>query len=133
MSNSNFIPLGDGLETRKSAEFISHADGEPVSENRAEKARPVTPAEAIDLDGRIREILFGKITEGSVEEVVGSIKTAIANAPARVALPEIKLQPSGGSLPEEQPTIEFEREGDTVKRVQVNCSCGRSIHLDCVY
>ena len=133
MSNSTFIPLGDWLDARKSAEFISHAGGEPAPENRAEEAKPVTPAEVIDLDGQIREILFGKIAEGSVEEVMGSIKTAIANAPARVALPEIKLQPSGGSLPEEQPTIEFEREGDTVKRVQINCSCGQSIHLDCVY
>tara|TARA_B100001123_G_scaffold438045_1_gene572039 strand:+ start:1286 stop:1687 length:402 start_codon:yes stop_codon:yes gene_type:complete len=133
MSNSNFIPLGDGLDAHNSAEFVSHTGGEPITEKRVEGAKPVTPAEINDLDGQIRKILIGKVEEGSVEEAITSIKAAIANAPARVALPEIKLQPAGGSLPEEQPTIEFEREGDTVKRVQVNCSCGQSIHLDCVY
>tara|TARA_Y100000588_G_scaffold383427_1_gene472739 strand:- start:3159 stop:3560 length:402 start_codon:yes stop_codon:yes gene_type:complete len=133
MSSDGFIPLGDGLNSHKSAEFISHAGGESATENRTETPKPVTPAEANDLEGQIREILSSKVPEESVEEAITSIKAAIVNAPARVALPEIKLQPSSGNLPEEQPTIDFEREGDTVKRVQINCSCGQSIHLDCVY
>tara|TARA_B100000959_G_scaffold276515_1_gene331363 strand:- start:92 stop:493 length:402 start_codon:yes stop_codon:yes gene_type:complete len=133
MSSDKFIPLGNGLDAHKSVEFVSHVDGGLVSEKSIEGPNPVTPAEVNDLDGQIRQILTGKLAGGSVEEAVVSIKTAILNAPARVALPEIKLQPTGGSSPEEQPTIEFEREGDTVKRVQINCSCGQSIHLDCVY
>ena len=133
MSNDNFIPLGNGLDAHKSAEFVGHADIGPVTEKSAERPSPVTPAEANDLDGQIRQILTDKLSGDSIEEAVVSIKAAILNAPARVALPEIKLQPAGGSSPEEQPTIEFEREGDTVKRVQINCSCGQSIHLDCIY
>lgn len=133
MSNGDFIPLGDGLDAHKPTEFVSHSAGSPITEKRAGEPKSVTPAEANDLDGQIRQILTGKVPEGSVEEAIASIKAAIVNAPARVALPEIKLQPAGGSPPEEQPTIEFEREGDTVKSVQINCSCGQSIHLDCVY
>ena len=63
-----------------------------------------------------------------------SIEAAINNAPSRVALPEIKLNTVGDQPTlEGQPNIEFEREGDTVKRVQVHCVCGQTIQLDCIY
>jgi hypothetical protein len=88
----------------------------------------------VDLPRQIRQILQGQLAEAALDSAVGAIEAAINNAPSRVALPEIKLN-TGSDQPslEGQPTIEFEREGDTVKRVQVHCSCGQSIHLDCIY
>ena len=87
-------------------------------------------------------IFFLKIFETS-NEAIEAIQSAVETAPARMALPEIKLSSApapGGEAGNEgeaastaPPVLEYEREGDVVRRVIVNCSCGQSIHLDCDY
>lgn len=32
-----------------------------------------------------------------------------------------------------QPTVKVHKEGDTVRRIQIHCSCGQIIDLDCQY
>jgi hypothetical protein len=32
-----------------------------------------------------------------------------------------------------QPTVKIHREGDSVRRIQITCSCGQVIDLDCQY
>jgi hypothetical protein len=104
---------------------------------------PVTPAEANDLPGQINRILKDHLSGESLENATDAIQSAVAAAPARVALPEIKLSPApapegeagneGEAASTAPPVLEYEREGDVVRRVIVNCSCGQSIHLDCDY
>ena len=134
MTDSGFTPFGNELDTRPSPQFVEHGEDSLAPTNLQAAPAPVTPAEVVDLPGQIRQILQGQLAEAALDSAVGAIEAAINNAPSRVALPEIKLN-TGGDQPslEGQPTIEFEREGDTVKRVQVHCTCGQSIHLDCIY
>ena len=134
MTNSGFTPFGNELVARPSPQFVEHGEDSLASTNLQTTPAPVTPAEMVDLPGQIRQILQGQLAKAALDSAVDAIEAAINNAPSRVALPEIKLN-TGGDQPslEGQPTIEFEREGDTVKRVQVHCSCGQSIHLDCIY
>ena len=62
-----------------------------------------------------------------------------ASAPASGAGFE-SLHPVGtapGSPPpaahERLPVVTFKRDGDRVTRIQVRCSCGEMVELDCVY
>ena len=134
MTDSGFTPFGNELDARPSPQFVEHGGDSLVPTNLQATPAPVTPAEMVDLPGQIRQILQGQLAEPALDSAVSAIEDAINNAPSRVALPEIKLN-TGGDQPtiEGQPTIEFEREGDTVKRVQVHCVCGQSIQLDCIY
>ena len=85
-------------------------------------------------------ILQDHLSGESLENATDAIQSAVSAAPTRVALPEIKLASApepedvagneGGDTP---PVLEYEREDDVVQRVIVNCSCGRSIPLDCSY
>lgn len=132
MANDAFTPFGSELDSRPAPQFIGHGEDSPAATPAAPPR--VTPAEAVDLSGKIREILKGQLPETDLNLAISAIETAINSTPTRVALPEIKLNTDGDSTPPEgQPSLEFEREGDTVKRVQVHCACGQSIHLDCVY
>ena len=134
MADAGFTPFGNELDARPSPQFVEHGEDTPAPANPQAAPAPVTPAEAVDLPGEIRKILQGQLAETALDSAVSAIEAAVNNAPTRVALPEIKLN-TGSDQPslEGQPTIEFEREGDTVKRVQVHCTCGQSIHLDCIY
>jgi hypothetical protein len=132
MNSDGFIPLGEEIKTPDNRQFVSHGDTIPEPGINEPSTPAVTPAEKHDLEARLRQILEGQISGSSLEEIVGSIKSTIQSTPTRVALPEIKLHPLDAP-PEGQPTIAFERDGDTVKSVQVTCSCGQSIHMDCVY
>ena len=134
MTDSGFTPFGNELNARPSPQFVEHGEDSLAPTNLQAAPAPVTPAEVVNLPGQIRKILQGQLADSDLDSAVSAIEAAINNAPSRVALPEIKLN-TGGDQPslEGQPTIEFEREGDTVKRVQVHCTCGQSIHLDCIY
>ena len=134
MADAGFTPFGSELDARPSPQFVGHGEDTPAPANPQAAPAPVTPAEAVDLPGEIRKILQGQLAETALDSAVSAIEAAINNAPSRVALPEIKLN-TGGDQPtlEGQPNIEFEREGDTVKRVQVHCVCGQTIQLDCIY
>jgi ribosomal protein S30 len=132
MTSDGFIPLGGEIKAPDIPQFVRHGDAVPEARKDGPKTPSVTPAEKHDLEPRLRQILESQISGDALEEIVDSIKSTIQNTPTRVALPEIKLHPLDAP-PEGQPTIAFERDGDTVKSVQVTCSCGQSIHMDCVY
>ena len=132
MSSGSFIPFNDGLEASSTPQFILHEGTALEGGNDPGEPAPVTPAETHNIETQLRQILQDQITGDALDSTIGSIQAVIKNAPARVALPEIKLHPLDAP-PEGQPTIDFERDGDTVKSVQVNCSCGQSLHLDCIY
>lgn len=134
MADAGFTPFGSGLDARPSPQFVGHGEDTPAPANPQAAPAPVTPAEAVDLPGEIRKILQGQLAETALDSAVSAIEAAVNNAPTRVTLPEIKLN-SGHDQQTLQtpPTIEFVREGDTVKSVQVRCACGQSIHLDCIY
>mgnify|MGYP003298562319 FL=1 len=134
MADAGFTPFGSELDARPSPQFVGHGEDTPAPANPQAAPAPVTPAEAVDLPGEIRKIHQGQLAETALDSAVSAIEAAVNNAPTRVALPEIKLNTGDDQRTlQTPPTIEFVREGDTVKSVQVRCACGQSIHLDCIY
>ena len=139
MTSGNFVPFGGDLGNQSTTSFVHTSTGTPVDNTPSEIA-PVTPAEANDLPGQIHQILQDHLSGESLENATDAIQSAVSAAPTRVALPEIKL--ASAPAPEDvagnegegtPPVLEYEREDDVVQRVIVNCSCGRSIPLDCSY
>ena len=140
-----FIPFGGDLaEPSEAPKFVRReAPGLETDELDAPAPTPVTPAEAVDLAGHIRQIIQeGGLTGEAAEKAITQIEATVAAAPARVALPEIKItapaipadEAAGES--EEAPklaTIEYEREDEIIKRIRVGCTCGETILLDCDY
>ena len=131
MADESFTPFGAELTAPKQSQFIGHGESNPEESSAA--PLPVTPAEANDIGAAIRQILGDQLEGTSMEQTAEALETVIKNAPTRVALPEIKLHSEPETATEGAPSISFDREGDTVKRVQIQCTCGQSIHLDCVY
>ena len=141
MTTGDFIPFGGDLGEQSTASFVRTGSGIQGDEAPPGIA-PVTPAEANDLPGQIHQILQGHLSGESLDNAAAAIQSAVTAAPARVALPEFKLTPAsaaegakneGETASATPPIVEYEREGDVVQRVIVNCSCGESIHLDCGY
>lgn len=140
-----FIPFGGDLaEPSEASKFVRReAPGLETDELDAPAPTPVTPAEAVDLAGHIRQIIQeGGLTGEAAEKAITQIEAAVAAAPARVALPEIKI--TAPAIPadkaagegEEAPklaTLEYEREDEIIKRIRVGCTCGETILLDCDY
>jgi len=138
MNMGDFIPLGSGLDEGGDTKFVRIAGPGGMDEEPPIESAIVTPAEANDLPGQIRAILGEHLSGANLDTAASAIEASVAAAPARVALPEIKLTPATpaeeeeGAEPPAQPTINVEREGDTVRRVHVNCTCGQTIQLDCI-
>ncbi len=140
-----FIPFGGDLaEPSEASQFVRReAPGLETDELDAPAPTPVTPAEAVDLAGHIRQIIQeGGLTGEAAEKAITQIEAAVAAAPARVALPEIKITApvipadEAAGEGEEAPklaTIEYEREDEIIKRIRVGCTCGETILLDCDY
>jgi len=140
-----FIPFGGDLaEPSEAPQFVRReAPGLEPDELDAPAATPVTLAEAVDLTGHIRQIIQeGGLTGEAAEKAITQIEAAVAAAPARIALPEIKI--TAPAIPadvaagegEEAPklaSIEYEREDEIIKRIRVGCTCGETILLDCDY
>ena len=140
-----FIPFGGDLaEPSEASKFVRReAPGLETNELDAPAPTPVTPAEAVDLAGHIRQIIQeGGLTGEAAEKAITQIEAAVVAAPARVALPEIKI--TTPAIPadeaagegEEAPklaTLEYEREDEIIKRIRVGCTCGETILLDCDY
>ena len=141
MTTGDFIPFGGDLGEESTASFVRTGSG--IQGDEAPPGiTPVTPAEANNLPGQIHQILQGHLSGESLDNAAAAIQSAVTAAPARVALPEFKLTPApaaegaeneGEAASATPPIVEYEREGDVVRRVIVNCSCGQSIHLDCGY
>mgnify|MGYP001320973193 CR=1 FL=1 len=139
MSHGEFIPLGDErLAQSQSSGFVRVTRPGMVDEDVIEPAQPVSPAEDNDLSSRIRQILQPHVQGTTLDQALAEIQTAVDAAPARMALPEIKLTPGPATNPDAEgetppPTIELERDNNTVSRVKVHCGCGQTIALDCMY
>ncbi len=140
-----FIPFGGDLANPSGdPKFMpSQAPGLEHDELHTPAPTPVTPAEAVDLAGNIRRIIQeGGLAGDAAEKAITAIEAAVATAPARVALPEIKITApaatetaadgEGGETPK-LATIEYEREEEIIKRIRVGCTCGETILLDCDY
>jgi len=56
--------------------------------------------------------------------VLDNPSTAPAAAPA---------SPASSACPAAQPVITLQRDGDRVTRIQIKCSCGQVLELNCVY
>ncbi len=139
MTTGDFVPFGGDLGNQSNAPFVRTGPETPEDEADSETT-PVTPAAANDLPGQIHQILQDHLSGESLENATDAIQSAVSAAPARVALPEIKLASApaaedvaGNEGEGTPPVLEYEREDDVVQRVIVNCSCGRSIPLDCSY
>ena len=140
-----FIPFGGDLaEPSEAHKFVRReAPGLGTDELDAPAPTPVTLAEAVNLAGHIRQIIQeGGLTGEAAEKAITQIEAAVAAAPARVALPEIKITApvipadEAAGEGEEAPklaTIEYEREDEIIKRIRVGCTCGETILLDCDY
>ena len=142
MSTRKFVPLGEELADQTAPQFIRTARSGADEDEPPAPTAAVTPAEANDLPGQIRQILQPHLTGAQLDQAATAIATAAAAAPARMALPEIKLTPAAeaetapgaeAEAPATPPTIELVREENRVTRVIVNCSCGQTIGLDCDY
>ena len=140
-----FIPFGGELaDPSEAPKFVRReAPGIEPDELDTPAPAPVTPAEAVDLAGHIRKIIQeGGLTGEAAENAISQIEAAVAAAPARVALPEIKItapaapETATDKAGEGEPklaTIEYEREDEIIKRIRVGCTCGETILLDCDY
>ena len=94
MSHGEFIPLGDErLAQSQSSGFVRVTRPGMVDEDVIEPAQPVSPAEDNDLSSRIRQILQPHVQGTTLDQALAEIQTAVDAAPARMALPEIKLTP----------------------------------------
>ncbi len=140
----DFIPIGRDLaDPSETPKFVRReAPGLEPDDPDTNAPSSVTPAEAVDLAGRIRQILqeAGGLSAGAAENTATAIEAAVSAAPARVALPEIKItapaapEAAADGEGEEGPklaTIDYEREEERVKRIRVGCPCGETILLDC--
>ena len=135
MTTDKFVPLGGDLSSEESPKFVRIAGPGDGDDDSPPPTPAVTPAEANDLPGQIRQILQEHLSGIELKNAAAEIQSAIEAAPARILLPEIKLTPAGesSSEPDAQPTIELVREENRVRQIILNCSCGQSIRMDCDY
>lgn len=139
MTPDQFVPLGRDLPSEGSPKFVRLAGAGDMDDDPPTETPTVTPAEANDLPGQIRQILQEHLSGADLENAAAEIQSSIDTAPARIVLPEIKLTPAAESsskpdaAPSAQPTIELVREENRVQQIILNCSCGQSIRMDCDY
>jgi hypothetical protein len=86
--------------------------------------------------------LFPTTEEASGAAVLDSNRlAALPASDARGRFEAVNLLPTPASIPgvsqscaaAGQPTVTFQREGDRVTRISVQCSCGQTIELQCEY
>ena len=149
MSTGDFVPFGGELAEETTApQFISHGNTVPDPSEPPDPAvetPPVVPAEANDPAERVRAVLAdlpGEIPEDTVNQAVQQILKTVEAGPMRLALPDLKLQPSETTPPEPaegeepaqtHPELSLEKDGDKVTRIKVDCICGETIVMDCDY
>jgi hypothetical protein len=149
MSAGDFVPFaGELAEKETSPQFISHGNVAPdpaEPPDPAAETPPVVPAEVNDPTEAVRTVLAGlpgEIPEDTVNQAVQQILQTMKAGPARLALPDLKLQPSETPPPEPvegeesaqtHPELSLEKDGDKVTRIKVDCICGETIVMDCDY
>ena len=125
MNPNDFIPFEGGLvEEKTTPQFIGHGNTVPDPSEPPDPTKEtpsVVPAETNDPSEAVRAVLAG---------------------PTRLALPDLKLQPSETPPPEPaegeepaqtHPELSLEKDGDKVTRIKVDCICGETIVMDCDY
>ena len=149
MSTDDFIPFGGELaEDKTQPKFISHGNTVPDPAEPPDpeaETPPVVPAEVNDPTEAVHSVLAGlpgEIPEESISQAVQQILKVVEAGPARLALPDLKLQPSDTPPPEPaegeepariHPELSLEKDGDKVTRIKVDCICGETIVMDCDY
>ena len=149
MNIGDFVPFGSELaEAKTTPQFIGHDNavpdpGEPP--DPTVETPPVVPAEANDPSEAVRAVLTGlpgEIPEDTVNQAVQQILQTVEAGPTRLALPDLKLQPSetppskpaeGEEPAQTHPELSLEKDGDKVTRIKVDCICGETIVMDCDY
>ncbi len=148
-SSGDFVPFGGELvEGKTTPQFVSHGNTVPDPSEPPDPAvetPPVVPAEANDPAERVRAVLAdlpGEIPEDTVNQAVQQILKTVEAGPMRLALPDLKLQPSETPPPEPaegeepaqtHPELSLVIDGDKVTRIKVDCICGETIVMDCDY
>jgi len=149
MSTGDFVPSGSELaEGKATPQFISHGNTVPDPSEPPDPAAetpPVVPAEVNDPTEAVRTVLSGlpgEIPEDTINQAVQQILQTVEAGPTRLALPDLKLQPSEKPPPEPaegeepaqtHPELSLEKDGDKVTRIKVDCICGETIVMDCDY
>jgi len=149
MNKEGFVPFcGELAESKITPQFISHGNtiadpSEPPSPDAA--LLPVAPDGTNDSSEAVRAVLAnlpGEIPEDSVNRAVQQILQTLEAGPKRLALPDLKLQPSDTPPPkpaegekpvQTHPELSLEKDGDKVTRIKVDCICGETIVMDCDY
>lgn len=109
----NFVPLGPKPASKSSASFTSYK----MSVLAADGGRALRSGGA-----------------GAGAEAVGASASAVS-AVSGGSQPPTSTNPLcrheiGGVR---EPRVEFEKDGDKITRILIECSCGQMILLDCVY
>ena len=73
---------------------------------------------------------FAAFAQPSPEPLAAPAGRNFAPMPAAARPAE---QPRPAAPAAHQPVVKLHREGDVVKHIQIQCSCGQVIDLDCVY
>ena len=149
MDTGDFVPFGGELaEAKTTPQFIGHHNTVPDPAEPPDptvETPPVVPAEANDPSEAVRAVLAGlpgEIPEDTVNQAVQQILQTVEAGPARLALPDLKLQPSktpplkpaeGEEPAQTHPELSLEKDGDKVTRIKVDCICGETIVMDCDY
>lgn len=149
MSTGDFIPFGGELaEDKTHPKFISHSNPVPDPAEPPDpeaETPPVVPAEVNDPTEAVHSVLAelpGEIPEESISQAVQQILKVVEAGPTRLALPNLKLQPSDTPPPKPaegeepariHPELSLEKDGDKVTRIRVDCICGETIVMDCDY
>ncbi len=149
MNPNDFIPFEGGLvEEKTTPQFIGHGNTVPDPSEPPDPTKEtpsVVPAETNDPSEAVRAVLAGlpgEIPEDTVSQAVKQILQTVEAGPTRLALPDLKLQPSETPPPEPaegeepaqtHPELSLEKDGDKVTRIKVDCTCGETIVMDCDY
>ncbi|MDP7009745.1 MAG: hypothetical protein QF685_00050 [Verrucomicrobiota bacterium] len=149
MSSGNFVPFGGEMVEKGAApQFIGHGNAVPDPAEPPDpvaETPPVVPAKANDPTEAVRTVLTGltgEIPEDTINQAVQQILQTVEAGPTRLALPDLKLQPSetpplepveGEEPAQTHPELSLEKDGDKVTRIKVDCICGETIVMDCDY
>jgi hypothetical protein len=118
------------------ADFDSDFEPEAKAESADDAAPEQPPApqkirciDRQELNAKLQSDLRNAVALELPDEQIQLIKSDLAklrHAPEGTPGPD-------GEIPEQQPNIRLEKDGDKVTSISVECDCGQIIELDCVY
>ena len=84
-----------------------------------------------DIASSFRAIHASTLPGGRAAQDAGFVALLPADASATRPLARTGSPPA--PAPERLPVVTLKRDGDRVTRIQVRCSCGEVVEMDCVY